>query len=145
MIQLNVPIINKSGFTLPEYKTEGSAGMDLRASLVDELVLTPGNTYIVHTGLYVAVPQGFEMQIRSRSGLSTKGIIVMNAPGTIDSDYRGEIGVILSNQSDKAFCIKPGERIAQAVFAEVPTCNWLEVSELPDTKRGEGGFGHTGM
>lgn len=140
-----VDVVNRSNHRLPEYATEGSAGMDLKANIDEPIVLEPMKRIIVPTGIRVALPKGTELQIRPRSGLAAKyGITVLNSPGTIDSDYRGEVGIILANLSDQKFVINPGERIAQAVLARYERIEWNEVVELDDTERGEGGFGHTG-
>ena len=142
---MNVQIINKSKHPLPQYATPLSAGMDLRANLETPLVLKPLQRCLVPTGLYIALPPGFEAQIRPRSGLALKkGIGVLNAPGTIDADYRGEIGIILVNLSDQEFVVEYGERIAQMVIARHEQAEWLEVDVLDETERGAGGFGHTG-
>lgn len=143
---MTIKIINKSGHLLPEYETETSAGMDLRASIIAPITLNPLERTIVKTGLFIELPIGFEAQIRPRSGLAAKkGITVLNAPGTIDADYRGEIGVILVNLSKKPFIIENGDRIAQMVIAKFERAQWNEVSELSETERGEGGFGSTGI
>lgn len=129
----------------PCYMTSHSAGMDLYADLDDELVLSPGERSLVRTGIAIALPDGFEAQIRPRSGLALKhGISLVNSPGTIDSDYRGEIGIILINHGDAPFVIKPGERVAQMVIARFARVVWQEENELESSVRGEGGFGHTG-
>jgi dUTP pyrophosphatase len=131
------------GLPLPAYATEGAAGMDLLAAR--EVVLPPGGRALVPTGLAVAIPDGFEMQVRPRSGLALKhGVTVLNAPGTVDSDYRGEVGVILLNTGAEAVTLARGERIAQAVFAPITRAAWEEVVVLPETRRGAGGFGSTG-
>jgi dUTP pyrophosphatase len=133
------------GLPLPGYATEGSAGMDLLAAVTEDLVLQPGARAVVTTGLRIAVPEGYEGQVRPRSGLALKhGIVCPNAPGTIDSDYRGVVGVILANLGSEPFTIRRGDRIAQLVIAPVVHGEWLEVSALPDTQRGEGEFGSTG-
>ncbi len=143
---MEVNIVNKSKHPLPSYATELSAGMDLRANISEDIVLKPLQRVLVPTGLYISLPQGFEAQIRPRSGLALKsGITLLNTPGTIDADYRGEIGVIMVNLSDKDFVIKDGERIAQMVIARYESVQWSEVSELDATERGEGGFGHSGV
>ena len=143
---MQVSIVNKSKHPLPEYATIISAGMDIRANLELPIKLSPGDHCLVPTGLYISLPEGFEAQIRPRSGLALKkGITVLNSPGTIDADYRGEIGVILINLSSKDFVIEDGERIAQMVIAKHETIEWETVEELPSTERGEGGFGHTGI
>lgn len=142
---MEVKIINRSHHPLPQYATALSAGMDLRANLDEPIHLGPMQRCLVPTGLYIALPAGFEAQIRPRSGLALKkGITLLNAPGTIDADYRGEIGVIVMNCSDTEFVIEDGERIAQMVMARYETVEWNAVSELDETERGDGGFGHTG-
>ncbi|TCN72157.1 dUTP diphosphatase [Acetobacteroides hydrogenigenes] len=142
---MEVKVVNKSSFDLPEYATVHSAGLDLRANTTDNLVLAPLDRVIIPTGLFIEIPVGFEAQIRPRSGMAIKhGITVINSPGTIDADYRGEIKVGLVNISNEAYTIKPGERIAQMVFSKHETVSWLEVELLSETDRGEGGFGHTG-
>ncbi len=142
---LNVQIINKSKHPLPAYATELSAGMDIRANLDKPMVLAPMQRCLVPTGLYIALPAGFEAQIRPRSGLALKkGITVLNSPGTIDADYRGEICVILVNLSADEFVIEDGERIAQMVIARHEQAVWQQVDVLDETERGAGGFGHTG-
>ena len=142
---MEVKIINRSHHPLPQYATALSAGMDLRANLDEPIHLSPMQRCLVPTGLYIALPAGFEAQIRPRSGLALKkGITLLNAPGTIDADYRGEIGVIVMNCSDTEFVIEDGERIAQMVIARYETVEWNAVSELDETERGDGGFGHTG-
>jgi dUTP pyrophosphatase len=143
---MKVQIINKSKHKTPAYETEGSAGMDLRANIEEAIVLKPLERTIVKTGLFIALPNGYEAQVRPRSGLAAKkGITVLNAPGTVDADYRGEIGVILVNLSNEDFTINDGERIAQLVIAKHERVNWQEVSELNETERGAGGFGSTGV
>ncbi len=143
---MQIKIINKSTHDLPHYETLASAGMDLRASLSEPRILKPLERSIVGTGLFIELPVGFEAQVRPRSGLAAKkGITVLNAPGTIDADYRGEIGVILVNLSNEDFVINNGERIAQLVIAKHERIAWEEVSILSDTSRGEGGFGSTGI
>lgn len=143
---MNVKIINKSTHALPEYATEASAGMDLRANLEDQVILSPLDRIIIKTGLFIELPVGYEAQVRPRSGLAAKkGITVLNAPGTIDADYRGEIGVILVNLSKEAFTIKDGERIAQLIIAKHERANWQEVEVLEESDRGKGGFGSTGV
>lgn len=142
---MKVKIINKSKHSLPAYETIQSAGMDLRANIDETIVLQPHERVLVPTGLFIALPQGYEAQIRPRSGLAAKhGITVLNSPGTIDADYRGEIKVLLINHSDQAFEIKDSERIAQMVIAQYTQVEWEQVEELDSTTRGEGGFGHTG-
>ena len=142
---MQIKIINKSNHDLPHYETIASAGMDLRASLSETRVLKPLERSIVGTGLFIELPVGYEAQVRPRSGLAAKkGITVLNSPGTVDADYRGEIGVILVNLSNEDFTIENGERIAQLVIAKHDRAEWVEVQELSDTVRGEGGFGSTG-
>lgn len=142
---MTIKIINKSNHLLPHYETEASAGMDLRANLSEARVLKPLERSIVGTGLFIELPVGYEAQVRPRSGLAAKkGVTVLNAPGTIDADYRGEIGVILVNLSNEDFTIENGERIAQLVIAKHDRAEWIEVEELSETDRGEGGFGSTG-
>ena len=142
---LNVQIINKSKHQLPAYATELSAGMDIRANLSEPISLAPLARCLVPTGLYIALPPGFEAQIRPRSGLAVKkGITVLNSPGTIDADYRGQICIVLVNLSSEAFVIEDGERIAQMVIARHEQVEWKAVEVLDETERGEGGFGHTG-
>lgn len=143
---MTINIINKSTHALPHYETEASAGMDLRANITEPIILQPLERTIVKTGLFIELPIGYEAQVRPRSGLAAKkGITVLNAPGTVDADYRGEIGVILVNLSNEAFTIENGERVAQLVIAKHERAEWLEVSELSETARGEGGFGSTGV
>jgi len=142
---MNVKVVNKSGFGLPQYATPQSAGVDLKASIEEPIVLKPLQRAMVPTGLYIQLPAGYEAQVRPRSGMAAKhGITVLNTPGTIDADYRGEIKVILVNLSDTEFSIEPGERIAQMVFARHETASWQEVDCLDDSERGAGGFGSTG-
>lgn len=142
---LNVQIINKSKHPLPAYATKQSAGMDIRANLDEPLTLAPMQRCLVPTGLFISLPEGFEAQMRPRSGLALKkGITLLNSPGTIDADYRGEICIILINLSSEAFVIEDGERIAQMVIARHEQAVWQEVEVLDDTERGTGGFGHTG-
>ena len=142
---MKIKIINKSRHDLPHYETIASAGMDLRASLTESRILKPLERTIVGTGLFIELPVGIEAQVRPRSGLAAKkGITVLNAPGTIDADYRGEIGVILVNLSNEEFIINNGERIAQLVIAKHERAEWIPVEELSETERGEGGFGSTG-
>jgi len=143
---MNVQIINKSKHATPNYETNGAAGMDLRANIETEITLKPLERTIVKTGLFIALPVGFEAQVRPRSGLAIKkGITVLNSPGTVDADYRGEIGVILVNLSNEDFIINDGERIAQLVIAKHERVNWQEVEVLGETERGESGFGSTGV
>lgn len=141
-----IRIINRGSQQLPAYATPQSAGMDLRANIEDPITLRPLERRIVPTGLYIALPEGYEAQVRPRSGLALKhGITVLNSPGTIDSDYRGEIGVLLINLSDTPFVINAGERIAQMVVARHEQAELIEVEELDDTERGAGGYGHSGV
>lgn len=143
---MKVKIINKSAHALPHYETSASAGMDLRANISEPITLAPLESTIVKTGLFIELPVGFEAQVRPRSGLAAKfGITVLNAPGTIDADYRGEVGVILVNLSNQEFTIQNGERIAQMVFARHEQAQFEEVDVLSETVRGEGGFGSTGV
>ncbi|MBO5428142.1 MAG: dUTP diphosphatase [Prevotella sp.] len=143
---LQVKIINKGHHPLPAYATEQSAGMDLRANLDEPIVLRPMQRAIVKTGLFMALPAGYEAQVRPRSGLALKhGITVLNSPGTIDADYRGEIGVLLINLSDRDFTVNDGERIAQMVIARHETAEFAIVDALDETERGAGGYGHTGV
>lgn len=142
---MKINIINKSHHQLPAYATEQSAGMDLRAFIEEPIVLHPMERKLIHTGLYMALPKGYEAQVRPRSGLALKhGITVLNSPGTIDADYRGELGVVLINLSQEDFVINDGERIAQMVITKHETAEFIEVQELDDTERGAGGYGHTG-
>ncbi len=143
---MNIKIINTSSHPLPHYETLASAGMDLRASITEAITLQPMGRAIVPTGLFIELPIGYEAQVRPRSGLAAKkGITVLNAPGTVDADYRGEIGVILVNLSNEAFTVENGERIAQLVIAKHERAEWTLVQELTETERGEGGFGSTGV
>jgi dUTP pyrophosphatase len=142
---MEIKIVNKSSNELPAYSTELSAGMDLRASLKEAVVLKPLERKLIPTGLFVEIPAGFEAQIRPRSGLALKkGITVLNSPGTIDADYRGEVGIILINLSNEDFVIENGERICQMIIASHETVKWNLVEKLEETERGQGGFGHTG-
>ncbi len=142
---MKIDIINKSPHAHPSYQTNGSAGMDLRAHLEKDIVLKPLERSIIPTGLFVALPLGYEAQVRPRSGLAAKyGLTVLNSPGTIDADYRGEIGVILVNLSDTDFTVKNGERVAQLVISKHARGEWVSVQNLSDTSRGSGGFGSTG-
>ncbi|WP_319504190.1 dUTP diphosphatase [Bacteroides graminisolvens] len=142
---MNIQVINKSKHPLPAYATELSAGMDIRANLSASVTLKPLERCLISTGLYIALPKGYEAQIRPRSGLAIKkGITVLNSPGTIDADYRGEICIILVNLSAEPFVIEDGERIAQMVIARHEQAEWTEVQILDETERGSGGFGHTG-
>ncbi len=143
---MNVQIINKSKHATPNYETEGAAGMDLRANIKETITLKPLERAIVKTGLFISLPIGYEAQVRPRSGLAAKkGITVLNSPGTVDADYRGEIGVILVNLSNEEFIINDGERIAQLIIAKHERVNWQEVDVLSETERGSGGFGSTGV
>ena len=143
---MKVHIINKSKHALPHYETLASAGMDLKANIDEPIVLKPLGRAIIKTGLFIALPVGTEAQVRPRSGLAAKkGITVLNSPGTVDADYRGEIGVILVNLSNDDFTIKDGERIAQLVIAKHERAEWISVNELDETERGSGGFGSTGV
>ncbi|MFT6137971.1 MAG: dUTP pyrophosphatase [Salibacteraceae bacterium] len=142
---MNLEVINKSKHPLPEYATSQSAGLDLRANIDEPITLKPLERTIIPTGLHIALEPGFEAQVRPRSGLAAKhGITVLNSPGTIDADYRGDIGVILCNCSNQDFIVEAGERIAQLVVAKHETVEWTAVEVLSDTDRGAGGFGHTG-
>ena len=142
---MKIKIVNKSGNPLPEYKTELSSGADLRANVEETVYVYPMKRALIPTGLFVAIPKGYEAQVRPRSGLAiNNGIIVLNTPGTIDADYRGELKVILANFSDTSFPVNPGDRIAQMVIAKTEQAEWVEVEELDSTERGDGGFGHTG-
>lgn len=142
---MKVNIVNKSKHPLPEYKTKLSAGMDIRANLSEIVVLQPLERKLIPTGLFIELPEGYEAQMRPRSGLAlNEGLGLLNSPGTIDADYRGEIGIIAVNLSNNAISIKDGDRIAQMVINKVEQAEWLEVKELGNTERGAGGFGHTG-
>lgn len=142
---MKVKIVNKSQWPLPSYATEKSAGMDLKADIHEPVTLAPLGRAMIPTGIYLALPDGTEAQVRPRSGLAAKhGISVLNAPGTIDADYRGEVKVILVNLSDTPFVVNPGERVAQMVIAKYEKTEWDEVESLDETERGEGGFGSTG-
>lgn len=143
---MTIKIINKSQHSLPSYETIASAGMDLRANIQEPITLKSLERTIVKTGLFIELPIGYEAQVRPRSGLAAKkGITVLNSPGTVDADYRGEIGVILVNLSREDFVIENGERIAQLIIAKHERAEWIEVEELTETSRGEGGFGSTGV
>ena len=143
---MKVNIINRSAHALPNYETIASAGMDLRANLEEPVVLPPLGRAIIKTGLFIELPIGYEAQVRPRSGLAAKkGVTVLNSPGTVDADYRGEIGVILVNLSNEAFTIENGERIAQLVIAKHERAEWIDVETLTETSRGAGGFGSTGV
>lgn len=141
---MNIKVINKSNHPLPKYQTELSAGMDLYANLEEDITLKSLERKLIATGLFLEIPAGFEAQVRPRSGLAIKnGITVLNSPGTIDADYRGEIGVILVNLSTEDFTIKNGDRIAQMVIAKYESITWQEVNKITDSERGQGGFGST--
>ncbi len=143
---MKVKIINRSAWPCPQYATPQSAGVDLKADLKESVTLESLERAVIPTGLFIALPRGYEAQVRPRSGLAAKkGITVLNTPGTIDADYRGEICVILVNLSREAFTVNPGERIAQMVIARHETVEWEEAEQLDDTERGAGGFGHSGM
>jgi dUTP pyrophosphatase len=142
---LNIKIINKSEYEAPKYETEQSAGVDLRANIDEEVILYPMERKLIPTGIFIELPKGYEAQIRPRSGLAAKhGITVLNSPGTIDADYRGEIMVLLINLSNEYFSVKPGMRIAQMVIARHEQANFLDFDVLSETERGDGGFGHSG-
>ncbi len=142
---MKVKVINKSNNELPAYETSASAGLDLRAFVPETVTLLPFERKLIKTGLFLEIPEGYEAQVRPRSGLALKsGITVLNSPGTIDADYRGEVGVILINLSQDKFEINTGDRIAQLIFAKVKQAKWILTEELSETERGEGGFGSTG-
>ena len=142
---LDIKIINKSEYELPKYETEQSAGVDLRANIDEEVILYPMERKLIPTGIFIELPKGYEAQIRPRSGLAAKhGITVLNSPGTIDADYRGEIMVLLINLSNEYFSVKPGMRIAQMIIARHEQANFLDFDVLSETERGDGGFGHSG-
>lgn len=143
---MKVKVNNESKNDLPQYETKGSAGMDVRANLDSILIIKPGERALIKTGLKLSIPEGVELQVRPRSGLAYKyGVTVLNSPGTIDSDYRGDVGVILINHGNEDFVVEPGERIAQFVFAKYERIEWEPTNELGETERGEGGFGSTGL
>ena len=143
---LEIKIINKSGNLLPEYATEGAAGVDVRAYLSEDLSIQPGSIAMINTGLYMEIPQGWELQLRSRSGLAARyGVFLPNSPATIDSDYRGELKVALFNASKEIFTVKNGDRIAQAIPSRVEKIAWKEVDRLTESERNDGGFGHSGI
>jgi dUTP pyrophosphatase len=145
MIGVALKRLTDEEFPLPEYQTAGAAGMDLHAAVVEPVVLAPGERRLIPCGFSIAVPEGYEAQVRPRSGLAHKfGVTVLNAPGTIDADYRGEVGVILVNHGDAPFTVRRTDRIAQLVVAPVTRIRWTVADDLPDTSRGAGGFGHTG-
>ena len=142
---LNIKIINKSEYEAPKYETKQSAGVDLRANIDEEIILYPMERKLIPTGIFIELPKGYEAQIRPRSGLAAKhGITVLNSPGTIDADYRGEIMVLLINLSNEYFSVKPGMRIAQMIIARHEQANFLDFDVLSETERGDGGFGHSG-
>lgn len=146
MERIKVKIINNSGFDLPTYETFSSAGMDVRAALKEAVVIHPMERMLIPTGLRVQLPHGYEMQLRPRSGLALRnGITLLNTPGTVDADYRGDIGIILINLSDQPFTINPGERICQMVITTYTHVEWEPVTRIDETERGEGAFGHTGL
>ena len=143
---MEVKVINKSKHRLPAYQPPGSAGMDLKADIDEPIVIKPFERVLISTGIYIALPIGYEAQIRPRSGLACKyGITLANSPATIDSDYRGEVKVCLINLSNNNFVVNPGERIAQMIVARYDNVEWVEVTQLDETERGDGGFGHTGV
>lgn len=143
---MKVYVVNKSNHRLPEYSTPMSAGVDLKANISEPITLGPLQRILIPTDLYMAIPEGYELQICSRSGLALKnGIFCLNAPGVVDADYRGNVGVILANFSDTPFMINPGDRIAQVVLNKVEKIEWKEVTTLDETERGTGGFGHSGI
>ena len=143
---LEIKIINKSGNLLPEYATEGAAGVVVRAYLSEDLSIQPGSIAMINTGLYMEIPQGWELQLRSRSGLAARyGVFLPNSPATIDSDYRGELKVALFNASKEIFTVKNGDRIAQAIPSRVEKIAWKEVDRLTESERNDGGFGHSGI
>lgn len=143
---ITVKVINNSNNPLPQYATIGSAGLDLRANISEPIVIKPLERKLIPTGLHISLPKGYEMQIRPRSGMAIKhGITCINTPGTIDSDYRGDIGVGLINLSNESFTVNPGDRIAQGVLNKVEQINWVEVATLDETGRASGGYGHTGI
>ncbi|HOB82874.1 MAG TPA: dUTP diphosphatase [Bacteroidales bacterium] len=142
---MKIRIVNKSGHDLPEYSTIASAGMDVRANLEKDVIISPGKRALIPTGLYLEIPVGYEAQIRPRSGLAiNKGISILNSPGTIDSDYRGEVCIIMINLSEEDFVIRDGDRICQMVISKHERAEWIKVDVLEETERGSGGFGHTG-
>ena len=146
MATVKVKVINTSGQALPAYATPASAGMDLRAAIEQDITIAPGGRVVIPTGLRVAIPEGYEIQLRPRSGLALRdGITLLNTPGTIDADYRGEIGVILINHSDVPFTVERGDRICQMVVAPCLQAVWKPCNELADSDRAEGGFGHSGI
>ena len=143
---MEIKIVNRSNHPLPEYKTKASAGMDIRANLEEIVTLKPLERKLIPTGLFIELPEGYEAQIRPRSGLAlNEGLGLLNSPGTLDADYRGELGVIVVNLSNNMITIEDGERICQMVINKVEQAEWIEVNELSDSERGDGGFGHTGQ
>lgn len=145
MKKIQVKVVREEGVVLPKYETEGSAGLDVRANIKEPIILKSLERVLIPTGLKVAIPEGYEIQVRPRSGLAIKhGITMLNSPGTVDSDYRGELKVIAVNLSNESYTIEPNERIAQLVLNKVEQIDFVEVAELDETERGEGGFGHTG-
>lgn len=143
---MEVKIINRSQYPLPQYETVQAAGLDVKANITEAMTIKPLERVLVPTGLYVELPEGYEMQIRPRSGMAAKfGLTVLNSPGTIDPDYRGEIKVILANVSSQDYLLNPGERVAQMVITQFTRIEWQSVEELEETERGGGGFGHTGV
>ena len=143
---MKVKVVNKSNHRLPEYAHIGDAGMDLKANISEPIIIKPGEVQVIPTGLYMAIPSGYEIQIRSRSGLAAKeSVFCLNSPGTLDSDWRGNTGIILANFGKNNFVVNPGDRIAQAVLNKIEKIEWDEVSALDNTDRGEGGFGSTGI
>jgi len=143
---MKVKVINQSKHPLPSYETSASAGLDVRANIDAPIVLKPLERALIKTGVFLEIPEGYECQVRPRSGLAYKnGVTVLNSPGTIDADYRGEVGVILINLSNEPFVVNDGERVAQLVFAEFKQAQWEEANQLSETERGEGGFGSTGV
>lgn len=146
MEKLKIKVVNTGKQQLPQYATTMSAGMDLRADIENDVILSPGKIALIPTGLHIQLPDGYEAMVRPRSGLAFKhGITVLNTPGCVDGDYTGDVGVILINHSQKPFNIAPGERIAQLVISPIMQCMWEEVDELETTERGDGGFGHSGI
>lgn len=142
---MKIRIVNKSGHNLPSYSTRASAGMDLRANIDKDLIIKPMKIVLIPTGLYLEIPEGYEAQIRPRSGLAFKhGVTVLNSPGTIDADYRGEVCIILINLSDEDFVVRDGDRICQMIIAKHEKAEWINVETLMESDRGAGGFGHTG-
>lgn len=146
VMSIKIKVVNKGSQELPKYETKNSVGMDLRANITEGVVIRPLDRALIPTGLHIALPEGYEAQIRPRSGLALKkGITCLNTPGTIDSDYRGDVGVILANISQEDFVVNPGDRIAQMIINKVERAEFELVESLDETERGEGGFGHTGV